>query len=111
MTKRPIEELAAVSVAAIQQYIDSKEENKDRHQAFVSTSEKGASYPIMLYVDAQTFGESARVIIEWNGSCGRDYPSEFTTNNSTFRFIHETLQIASRDRWENKISVSISALD
>ena len=75
------------------------------------TAEKGVSYPIVLYVYAQTFGESARVIIEWNGSCGRDYPSEFTTNDSTFRFIHETLQIASQDRWENKISVSISALN
>jgi len=110
MMKRPIEELAVDSVAAIQQYIDSKEGNKDRHQAFVLTAEKGVSYPIVLYVYAQTFGESARVIIEWNGYCGRDYPSEFTTNDSSFRFIHKTLQIASQDCWENKISVSISAM-
>ena len=108
--KRPIEELSAVSVAAIQQYIDSKEGNKDRHQAFVLTSEKGVSYPIALYVYAQTFGKSAKVTVEWTGSCGRDYPSEFTTNNSTFRFIHKTLQIVSQDRWENEISVSISAM-
>lgn len=111
MMKRPIEELTVDSVVAIQQYIDSKEGNKDRHQAFVLTAEKGVSYPIVLYVYAQTFGRSAKVIVEWTGSCGRDYPSEFTTDDSTFRFIHETLQIASQDRWENKISVSISALN
>ena len=104
------EEVTAVSVAAIQQYIDIKKENKDRHQAFVLTSEKGASYPIALYVYAQAFGKSAKVIIEWTGSYGRDYPSEFTTNNSTFRFMHKTLNIASRDCCGNEISVSISAM-
>ncbi len=108
--KRPSEELAAVSVAAIQQYIDSREGNKDRHQAFILTSEKGFSYPVVLYVHAQTFGKSAKVTVEWTGSCGRDYPSEFATNDSTFRFIHKALQIASQDRWENEINVSISAI-
>ena len=110
MMKKPIEELTAVSVAAIQQYIDSKEGNKDRHQAFVLTSEKGASYPVVLYVYAQTFGRSAKVIVEWTGSCGRDYPSEFTTKNSTFRFMQKTLQIVSQDSWGNEISVSISTM-
>ena len=111
MMKKPTEELTAVSIAAIQQYIDSKDENKNRHQAFVLTSEKGVSYPSVLYVYAQTFGKSASVIIEWSGSCGRDYPSKFTTNESTFQFVHKTLQIVSQDQWENKISVSISALN
>lgn len=100
----------ASSVAAVQQYISYKKGNDDRHQAFVLTSEKEESYPVVLYVYAQVMGDSAKVVVEWNGSCGRDYPYEFTTSNSKFSFLHKSIRIESADTFGHPISVSISAI-
>ena len=99
------------SVEAVKQYICYKKDNDDRHQAFVLTSEKEESYPVVHYVYAQVIGNSAKVIIEWNGSCGRDYPYEFTTSNSRFSFLHKSLRIESKDTFGHPISVSISVIN
>lgn len=98
----------STSVAAVQKYICCKKGNDVRHQAFVLTSEKEDSYPVVLYVYAQVTETSARVIIEWNDSCGRDYPHEFTTSNSEFSFFNQSLQIDSRNIFNQPINVSVS---
>lgn len=101
---------AAKSVEAVQQYICYKKGNDDRHQALVLTSEKEESYPVVHYVYAQVMANSAKVIVEWNGSCGRDYPYEFTTSNSRFSFSYKSLRIESKDTFGHPISVSISVI-
>ncbi len=100
----------ATSVEAVQQYICYKKGNDDRHQAFVLTSEKEESYPVVLYVHAKVMGNSVKVIVEWNGSCGRGYPYEFTTGNSRFSFLYKSLRIESRNNFNQPISVSISII-
>ena len=97
------------SVEAVQCYICSKIGNDDRHQAFVLTSEKKESYPSVLYVFAQVTGNSAKVIVEWNGSCGIDYPYEFSTSDSRFYIRNQSLIIESKDRFGRLISVSINS--
>ena len=111
MTNRIKCDQKLASITAVEQYVHCKKDNRNRHQALVLTSEKGASYPIALYVCAQAFGDFAIVTIEWSGSYGKDYPSDFTTDTSTFRFVHRSLQISSKDIWGRDISVSISVIN
>jgi hypothetical protein len=99
----------AESVKAVEQYIAYKPWNKNRHKAWVLTSEKEETYPSALDVTVQLSGCYAKVIIEWNGSCGGDYPDHFTTMGSTFQFISGQLLIVSTDRFDRKISISISS--
>lgn len=110
MNSQTINNQEGTSVAAVEQYIRCKKGNEDRHQAFVLTSEKEESYPVVLYVYAQVMGNSVKVIVEWNGSSGRDYPYEFTTSNSKFSFLYKSLRIESKNTFGQPISVSISVM-
>ena len=56
-------------------------------------------------------GNSAKVIVEWNGSCGRDYPYEFTTSSSKFSYSYKSLRIESKNTLWQPISVSISVMN
>lgn len=96
------------SVAAVKSYIATKKGTEERHEAFVKTSEKEESYPVVLFVFAEASEQSAKVIVEWNGSCGRDYPTDFLTTNSVFQFRFGSLNIESEDRFGRKIGVSIT---
>ena len=55
------------SVAAVREYITNKKGNENRHKAFVKTSEKEESYPVVLFVFAEVSEKTAKVIVEWNG--------------------------------------------
>lgn len=96
------------SVAAVRAYIAKKKGNEKRHKAFVKTSEEEESYPVILFVFAEAFEKSAKVIVEWNGSCGRDYPTDFLESNSIFQFRYGSLCIESEDRFGRKIGLSIT---
>lgn len=96
------------SVAAVAEYIAKRKGNEDRHEAFVKTSEKEESYPVVLFVFAEVYENGAKVIIEWNGSCGIDYPTDFLTSNSIFQFRFGSLNIESEDRFGHKIGLSIT---
>lgn len=98
------------SVAAVKEYIAKKKGNEDRHEAFVKTSEQEESYPVVLFVFAEIYGNTAKVIVEWNGSCGRDYPTDFSSNNSLFQFRHGALHITSEDQFGRKIGISINVI-
>ena len=54
------------SVAAVAEYIAKRKGNEDRHEAFVKTSEKEESYPVVLFVFAEVYKNGAKVIVEWN---------------------------------------------
>lgn len=110
MIVEPIPMSEKTSVEAVREYICCKKGNENRHKAFVLTSEKGQSYPVVLYVYAQVSGCSAKVIVEWKGSYGNDYPSEFTTTNSSFSFSHKCLHITSTDLFNQPSSISISVI-
>lgn len=110
MIGEPIPMSEKTSAEAVREYICCKKGNENRHKAFVLTSEKGQSYPVVLYVYAQVIGCSAKVIVEWKGSCGNNYPSEFTTSNSSFSFLHRCLHITSTDYFDQPISISISEI-
>ena len=97
------------SVAAVKEYIIKKKSNEVRHEAFVKTSEKSESYPPVLFVFAETSGNTAKVIVEWDNVCGKDYPTDFLSSNSLFRFYNNALHIDSEDIWGKRISVSITA--
>ena len=96
------------SITAVKSYIAAKIGAEERHEAFVKTSEEEESYPVVLFVFAEASEQSAKVIIEWNGSCGRDYPTNFLTTNSVFQFRFGSLNIESEDRFGRKIGVSIT---
>lgn len=98
------------SVAAVAEYIAKRKGNEDRHKAFVKTSEKEESYPVALFVFAKVYENGAKVIVEWNGSCGRDYPTDFLTSNSIFQFRYGSLNIAAEDRFGREISLSITEI-
>ena len=99
------------SVAAVAEYIAKKSGNQDRHEAFVKTSEKEESYPVVLFVFAEVCENSAIVIVEWNGSCGRDYPTDFSTSDSVFQFRYGSLNIEAEDRFGRRISLSITEIN
>ncbi len=96
------------SIAAVKEYIAINKSNEGRHEAFVKTSEKPEAYPPVLFVFAQVSGASAKVIVEWNNVCGKDYPTDFLSSNSLFRFYNNALHIDSEDIWGKEISVTIS---
>ncbi len=96
------------SIAAVKSYIAKKKGNEERHEAFVKTSEEEESYPVVLFVFAEVSEKTAKVIVEWNGSCGRDYPTDFLTSNSIFQFRFGSLNIESKDRFGRKIGLSIT---
>lgn len=96
------------SVAAVREYITNKKGNENRHKAFVKTSEKEESYPVVLF--AEVSEKTAKVIVEWNGSSGRDYPTDFLSSNSIFQFHYGILHIESEDLFGRKISVSINRI-
>ena len=98
------------SVAAVREYIANKKGNENRHKAFVKTSEETESYPVVLFVFAEVSEKTAKVIIEWNGSCGRDYPTDFLSSNSIFQFRYGSLHIESEDLFGCGISVSINRI-
>ena len=96
------------SVAAVVEYIAKRKGNEARHETFVKTSEEEESYPVVLFVFAEVSEKFAKVIVEWNGSCGRDFPTDFSTSNSIFQFRFGSLNIESKDRFGRKISLSIT---
>lgn len=96
------------SIAAVKSYIATKKCIEERHEAFVKTSEEEESYPVVLFVFAEASEQSAKVIVEWNGSCGRDYPTDFLTSNSVFQFRFGSLNIESEDCFGRKIGISIT---
>lgn len=108
MNNENSQEQKLLSVAAVRQYTEHSQANKDRHQAWVLTSEKEDAYPPVLYVYAEACNKSAKIIVEWNGLCGVDYPCEFTTSNSVFEYCSGILQIKSEDIFGKPISICLS---
>lgn len=106
LTDKQIQE----SVAAVRAYIKN-EGGEGRHEAFVKTLEKEESYPVVLFVFAEVYEKSAKVIVEWYGSCGKDYPTDFLTNSSIFQYCRGSLHIESEDDFGRKIGVSITKLN
>ena len=97
------------SIVAIRKYIGQKSGNENRHKAFVKTSEKEEDYPSTLFVYAEVSKKAAKVIVEWNGTCGYDYPTDFLSSSSLFQFRYGALHIDSKDSFGRRISVTITS--
>lgn len=97
------------SQSAINEYLDSKEDNSYRHKARVLVSFKGKNrYSNVLYVaiDASNFD----IIVEGDNEFSHNFHGRYGPEYNKFSIIRGTLIIQATDIWGNAIELNISSV-
>ena len=101
--------ISTESISALKQYIASSELKTKRHKATILIHANGKDYgPGFLVVSVTATEEVGQIIIEnlhtVYGSCS----NTFTTKDSYFSFIANTLCVKTKDTIQGKISINIT---
>lgn len=97
------------SISALKQYVASNELNIKRHKATILVHANRKDYgPVFLVVSVTVNGDVGQIIIEdlhtVYGSCS----NTFTTKDSSFSFVANTLCIKTNDTISGRISINIT---
>ena len=102
---------ATESILALKRYVASNELHTERHKATILIHANRKDYgPGFLVVSVTVNGEVGQIIIEdlhtVYGSC----PNTFTTKDSSFSFIANTLCVKTKHAIQGEISINITWL-
>lgn len=101
--------ISTESISALKQYIASNELKTKRHRAIILIHANGKDYgPGFLVVSVTVNGKVGQIIIEdlhtVYGSCS----NTFSTKDSSFSFIANTLFVKTNDAIQGEISINIT---
>lgn len=103
--------MAKTSATSVKQYIALRQENCNRHQAYVLVHADGRDCCSGVRIVFANVSEGkVELIIEGFDTIYRDRSNKFTVENSTFSLISRTLQIKSKDTFGKPISVEITGV-
>ncbi|MBQ7296462.1 MAG: hypothetical protein IJW86_09810 [Clostridia bacterium] len=101
--------ISTESISALKQYIASNELKTKRHRATILIHSNGKDYgPGFLVVNVTVNGDVGQIIIEDLHTIYGDCSNTFTTKDSSFSFVSNTLCIKINDSIFGKISINIT---
>lgn len=109
MNKQADLQQANNSITAVQQYIQTKSECRDRHKASIIATINGINHYGTLIVSAKVTTAYAEVIIEDLCTICNPHTDKFTSTNAEFSFIGKTLQIKPKNALIGSFHIEVTA--
>lgn len=101
---------AGASKSALEKYVSLKPMNSSPHEAAVLIEVKGKPQLSGRFTVIPSIGsEAASLKIVGDERFAADYPSVYTTAESTFQLVNSALIIKSKDIWGNDVEIEVSS--
>ena len=109
MNKQVSKESLHDAIKAVLQYVEIKEECRDRHEAFIGVSVNGKEQHGVRTVFVEVTEEKAEIIIENLHTLCDHNTNRFTTDTDDISIINKTLQIRPRSSLCGKVVIEVTA--